>query len=217
LSVTNLLMVFISALSMVLFPLLRRLSAHRLAGSYSTIRDPLMAILFTVLLMFYPFAWFMSMWLPDYAESIRYAGLLLPLSVYQSKMMLMVGTYLKTIREESWLLRLNVGGVLASGISVGILVFWLHSLELAIVAVVVIVALRSDAGELVVSRLLRLDLRPTIVLEAVLATIFVLSAWLIGGLVGFAVYAIALSVYVVARRGPIMRGVGRLRVIAADG
>jgi type IV secretory pathway TrbD component len=60
-------------------------------------------------------------------------------------------------------------------------------------------------------------LRPTIVLEAVLATIFVLSAWLIGGLVGFAVYAIALSVYVVARRGPIMRGVGRLRVIAADG
>ncbi len=40
------------------------------------------------------------MWLPEYADSLQYMGILFPIVIYEGRMSLLINTYLKTIRKE---------------------------------------------------------------------------------------------------------------------
>ena len=103
-SVSNLLMVFINAVAMVMFPLLRRTSSDKLSGIYNTMRTCLMIPLLGMLVCYYPAKIILSAWLPQYADSLVYMALLFPMCVFESKMSMLISTYMKTLRKEKWLL-----------------------------------------------------------------------------------------------------------------
>ncbi|MDS2648391.1 hypothetical protein RKV05_00210, partial [Streptococcus pneumoniae] len=70
LSVSNLLMTFINAIGLVVFPLLRRTKAENLPKIYSNLRNVLMLIMFAILLIYYPLKIVLDRWLPAYQDAL---------------------------------------------------------------------------------------------------------------------------------------------------
>lgn len=204
LSVSNLLMLFIRAVALVMFPMLRRTDESKLSGIYSKMRTCLMIPLLGMLVFYYPAKVVLSAWLPQYADSLIYMALLFPMCVFESKMSMLIETYMKTLRKEKWLLIVNLTTVGLSVACTGITVYWLHNLDLAVVSIVVLLAFRCILAETLLSRAIEIDVKKDIACELALTAIFITASWFIGGVAGLAVYLAAYVVYLFIKRKSIV-------------
>nr|WP_289599458.1 hypothetical protein [Fournierella massiliensis] len=202
-SVSNLLMVFINAVAMVMFPMLRRTNSDKLSGIYNTMRTCLMIPLLGMLIFYYPAKVILSAWLPQYADSLVYMALLFPMCVFESKMSMLINTYLKTLRKEKWLLLVNVTTVSLSVVITLITTYWLHNLDLAVASIVFLLAFRCVFAELLLSTVLDVNVKTDIVLELALTIIFIGASWFVGGIAGLAIYAVAYLIYLFIKRNDV--------------
>lgn len=202
-SISNLLMVFIRAVALVMFPMLRRTNSDKLSGIYNTMRTCLMIPLLGMLVCYYPAKVILSAWLPQYADSLVYMALLFPMCVFESKMSMLIETYMKTLRKEKWLLLVNVTTVSLSVVITLITTYWLHNLDLAVASIVFLLAFRCVFAELLLSTVLDVNVKTDIVLELALTIIFVGASWFVGGIAGLAIYAAAYLVYLFIKRNDV--------------
>ena len=199
-SVSNLLMVFINAVALVMFPMLRRTSSDKLSGIYNTMRTCLMIPLLGMLVCYYPAKVILSAWLPQYADSLVYMALLFPMCVFESKMSMLISTYMKTLRKEKWLLLVNVVTVSLSVVVTLITTYWLHNLNLAVASIVFLLAFRCVFAELLLSTVLDINVKMDIALELALTFIFIVASWFVGGIAGLSIYAVAYLIYLFIKR-----------------
>ena len=83
LSMSNMLITCLAAVSVVLFPVLRRMDGERLKSMYPVMRMMLTVPLYALLLIYIPFRDILVLWLPQYEESLRYLAILFPICIYQ--------------------------------------------------------------------------------------------------------------------------------------
>lgn len=136
LNISNLLMTFINAVAVIMFPLLRREEESNLPKIYVILRNTLMIFLYMMLIFYYPIKLILSTWLPQYADSLRYMALLFPICIYESKMSMLINTYLKSFRKEKSMLIINTISLILSLILTISSVFILNNLTLAILSIV---------------------------------------------------------------------------------
>lgn len=213
-SVSNLFLTFVSAVSVVLFPSLKRTDPERLPGMYRDVRGRFSPVLFFALLFYFPGCAVLARWLPAYETSLFYLGLLLPVIVYASKVSLLTDNYLKAYRKEKTMLAINLGCIAFALIVFSLCTFVFETLTGLLVAVVVMVAVRSILSEIAVGRVIGAGARIfDYVLEAALAVGFILAARFLSLPIGAGVYAALLVPYLVLHRGDLSalirrRGVG---------
>ncbi len=207
-SISNLLMVFIRAIAMVMFPMLRRVNKEKLVKMYPTMRICLMVPLLGMLIGYYPLKVIMSNWLPQYAESLKYMALLFPMCVFESKMSMLIETYMKTLRKEKWLFTINVITVVLSFSLAYISTVILHNLTSAVISIVFLLAFRCVFAELILGNSLKISVSKDIILEVLLATIFILSNWFIGGINGMIIYIVAYLIYLLLVKNNIKKVFG---------
>lgn len=107
-SLVNFALQFISQVSMVLFPQLRQTGEKDRVRLYNALDQILGIVLCGVLIFYVPCRLLLMAWLPEYAEGLRYLGILLPICVLDGKMQLLYTTYLKVLRKEKSLFRINI-------------------------------------------------------------------------------------------------------------
>lgn len=202
-SVSNLLMLFIRAVALTMFPILRRTEEEQLSEIYTTMRTCLMVPLLGMLVFYYPARVILSAWLPQYADSLVYMALLFPMCVFESKMSMLIETYMKTLRKEKWLLLVNVTTVSLSVVITLITTYWLHNLDLAVASIVFLLAFRCVFAELLLSTVLDVNVKTDIVLELALTIIFIGASWFVGGIAGLAIYAVAYLIYLFIKRNDV--------------
>ena len=173
LSISNFLMVFISAVSVVLFPILKRINQNRLAEIYIVLRRVLSYSLLALLITYYPLKFMLIQWLPKYSDSLFYMGMLLPICIFESKMQMLVNTYLKSLRQEALMLKINIISVVFAFITTYTTVVVFHNLQLAILAIVINFAFRLLVAEYFVEKLLSLNLRRDSLEELLVVTAFI--------------------------------------------
>ena len=200
LSVSNFLMVFIRAVAMVMFPMLRRTEENRRAEIYGITRSCLMVPLLAMLVLYYPLRAVMSAWLPQYAESLAYMALLFPVCIFESKTSMLIETYMKTMRRERWLLIINACTVGLSLVFTLVTVFLLRSLTLAVFSVVVLMGIRCIVGELLIAPMIKVEVRRDILMEISMISVFIVSGWYIGGIASVLIYGAAYLVYLFLKR-----------------
>lgn len=193
LNISNFLMVFISAVSIVLFPILKRINQDRLAEIYVLLRNILSYSLLAMLIIYYPLKIFLLYWLPKYSDTLVYMGLLLPICVFESKLQMLVNTYLKSLRQEALMLKINFVSVVFALFMTYVTVVILHNLKLAILSIVINFAFRLLLAEYFIEKLLSLKLRKDYIEEFIVVLSFILinvheSAY--GILIYLAVYLI---------------------------
>lgn len=212
-SIANLMMLFINAIGIILFPILRRTDAKKLPGIYTTMRDFLMVILFGVLIIYYPLKLVMSAWLPQYAESLKYMALLFPMCVYEGKMALLVNTYLKTMRKEMTMLKVNVVSLGLCVLITLVTTLLLKNLDLAIASIVMILAFRCTLAEMFLSKVLEISLHKDIIMELSMTVAFVLTGWFIHSWLSVLLYSIAYLLYLFLKRKDITSTARKLKLL----
>ncbi len=200
LSVSNFILTFISAVALVLYPALRRKEGSELLGIYTKLRDGLMLPLLGCLILYYPMELVLSAWLPQYAESMRYMAILFPVCIYATKMTMLIGTYMNVLRLEKKILRVNLVGVAVAALTTAVSVFWLKSLTLAMVSIVINQMFRCIYAELCLAKTVKLSAVKDIVLEGALTAVFIAASWFVGGWFGVLIYALAFAGYAVIKR-----------------
>lgn len=205
LTAANLIMIFVSSASTVLFPIIKRTDGKKFLRIYTSLRTLLMVIVMGALLLYYPTHHFLTQWLPDYADSLIYMSLLFPICIYETKMTMLISTYLKALRKEKTILFINLGSVLLSIIASLLASFWLKDLTLAIFSIIIILAVRAIISEIILARLIGIDVKKDLVLEVLLTIIFISTSWLIGGLNGIILYGIAYITYLIIKKRDIAK------------
>lgn len=200
LSISSMLMAFISAISIVLFPFLRRIDSEKLAPIYTQIRSVLTIALTGLLILFFPLTYILNIWLPEYRESLVYMALLFPIAIFDSKMNLLINTYLKTLRQEKILLNINLISVVLSILFSLITISLFKNLTMAVLSITIIILIRSIIAEIYIERLLDIKIRKEIFLEVIVSICFIAIAWFMDSGFGFFSYLLIYLVYVYMKR-----------------
>jgi len=211
LSISNFLMLFINAIGIVMFPILRRTDEKKLPDIYSTMRDFLMIALLGVLIVYYPFKEILSAWLPKYADSLAYMAILFPMCIYEGKMSLLINTYLKTLRKEKMMLKVNLVTLTFSILITIITTAIFKNLDVAILSIVFLLAFRCILAEIYLSKILGISVTVDIVLELIMVAIFVVSGWYINSWATVVIYMIAYILYILLKRKDISDTINNIK------
>ncbi|MGE1107743.1 lipopolysaccharide biosynthesis protein [Bacillus wiedmannii] len=216
LSIANMLMLFINAIAVILFPTLRRTSKEKLPDIYKTMRISITVPLVGLLIFYYPAKSVLSAWLPQYAESLTYMALLFPMCLYESKMLLLINTYLKTLRKEKWMLIINLITVGLSLVLTFISVYLLNSLNLAILCIIFLLAFRCIIAELYLARVLNIRVKKDILLELFMTIVFISVSWYLSALWAAAIYVAVYIGYIVIKWNDILYILKNIKRIFKD-
>lgn len=199
-TLSNMILLFINSISIVLFPILRRVPKEKLSEIYSVLRTGLMMLLTGALIIYIPVKEVVSIWLPNYAESLKYMALIFPLVIFDGKMQMLISTNFKVIRKEGMLLKVNVISVIGSIILCGCSAYVINSVNAVIISMVIIVIFRSVIAEIYLSREINISITKNLIREILLVIIFMLSSWYIDGIISMLIYAGAYLVFLYSNR-----------------
>lgn len=195
-SMTSFFLLFVRQVSIVLFPALKQESKENLKPLFYNIKTGLNLFLPLILLAYYPGAWILGLWLPQYKDSLVYLALLLPIVIFDSKTQMLFITYLKAFREERKILWINVAAVVLSFIFSGLGAYWFKNINFISISLVFVTAIRSVVMEVYISTKYFRDVRWKEILgEIVIVGVYLIIALGKNYLVAFAEYSICCSVY----------------------
>lgn len=199
-SMTNVFLTFITAISVVLFPSLKRLDSERLPEIYKDIRNIISPLLLMAIILYFPGCSLLELWLPRYTKSLPYLGILLPMIVFSSKVNLLTNNYLKAYKKERAMLLINLFSVTVGVIAFIILAYVAGSLEGLLIGIVATTILNSIMSELVVLHTIHVRVTADFFIEIAMAAGFIAIVRLIDGMVltrwwGCLAYAGMLAVY----------------------
>lgn len=155
-SVTNLALTFVIAISVVLFPSLKRINQSQLVEIYKSMRIIISEIMYFILLLYYPCTYILQKWLPIYAESFKYLVFLFPIILFSTKIVLLTNNYLKVFRMEKKLLVINVAAVLSEVFGLA-LFYSFKQIWLLLIWTVIVTYIKSVASEWFVSQKIQID------------------------------------------------------------
>ena len=200
LSSCNMISVLINAVAMVLYPELKRKNAGELNHIYNKLQNIVMVPLMGVLIVYYPFKAIMEVWVPNYSDSLNYLAILFPISILSVKMNVMIQTYMKVLRMEKAILVTNLAGLVFAVVTMYITVFIIKSLDLAIISIVLNNIFRNVISEIVLKTKMNIKDYSDLIFESILIVLFIVSGWLIGGIVGLVFYFVSYIGYLWLKR-----------------
>ncbi|MFD2306494.1 lipopolysaccharide biosynthesis protein [Enterococcus termitis] len=196
LSISNMFLTFVNAVGVVMFPLLRRTNQEKLPTLFVTLRNLFVPITYAILLFYVPAKYVLAIWLPDYAESLKFMGILFPIIIYEGRMSLLINTYLKALRKEKTILFVNVSTLSLSLILSIIIIFVFGNLTWAVGLILISLAFRCNFAELFLCKSMNIRVVQSMVLETLLTVLFILSNLFFGGsFISTGVYAVCYLIY----------------------
>jgi O-antigen/teichoic acid export membrane protein len=192
---TSLVMIFVSSISLVLYPILTRLNKESLPKYYDIINTLLIIIILILMLSYYPLEWVIKSYLIEYIPVLDYLYLLFPIVVFQGKMQLLVNNYYKVLREERALLFANLSAVFIFS-TLGISFYNLfRNINTIVWCTLLVIAWRCYASEIYIKRKLNINYYSKIYIEIVMIAIFILSAGVVQGVIGLILYVSSIILF----------------------
>lgn len=207
-SMTGFILQFVTAISVVLFPSLKRMPSSELPKLYIKIRSGITPLLFFSLLLYYPGIYLLGLWLPAYKESLAYLGILFPMIVFTSKVSLLTNNYLNAYRQEKTLLIINLCVVAVSFFAYLTEALFFSNVMIILGTVVISIMVRSVVSEIIVSRYINISLTKDIFVDMIVTVLFVISTLQSNRGIGFVVYLIVISFYLFVKRDDLKRMLG---------
>ena len=216
LSISNLMMTFINAIGIVIFPMIKRMKEKYIPLIYKALRDYLMVLMLGVMLLYYPLRFFLDGWLPAYNDSLKYMALVFPMSIFEGKMSLLINTYLKALRMERVILGVNVLTMLCSFVLTILTTMIFKNIELAIGSIVLLLMFRCFLAEFLLSKRLKIEIVKDVFLEIAMALIFIVTGWTLSILVGFLIYFFSYSLYLFYKSSSIKKATTNIKTILKE-
>ncbi len=197
LSLTNFFLLFISQISIVLFPTLRQVNtdvAKKLYNKFNTYLDSLLPGIYV---LYIPIKMLLELWLPQYSISLMYLSILLPICIFDGKTQMINNTYFKVLRKEKKLLKINLITVLISTILSLISIFIIKNINFVIIGMLLAICIRSIMGEVYLSNEMQVksDLK-NLFLIIIISILFIIYNFLFTNVISFVFTLITYFIYV---------------------
>ncbi|ERK43880.1 Integral membrane protein [Levilactobacillus brevis] len=213
LSIANLLMVFINAVSLVLFPALRR-TKQIARDVYTGIKSVLLPFLYMAMALYFPIRLIIPIWLPQYVDTLHYAAVLMPMMVYQGKFEVLSNTFMKNFRMEGTLMVINIVSLVISFALTVISIYMLHNIDFAVFSIAIVLGIRSSISEVVLSKRISVHCVKDIIIENTFVLGFMFLNWNFSIELAFVVYSIAIIIYASLSRRSIFSGILVMRELS---
>lgn len=203
LSISNMLMIFVGAISLAIFPLIKRTVIDAYKNIYPIIRTLIMPVMFSVLLLYFPAELILSKWLPEYTDALKYMVIVFPMIIFESKVSLLTNTFLKAMRKEKVIFQINLLIALLSVVSTIFLVYLLESLFWSMLSIVILLGLRSSISEIALKKYLDVNIYKDMIVEIMMVILFITLGWNLNRMYGFVLYSILLIFYLYFKKNSI--------------
>jgi O-antigen/teichoic acid export membrane protein len=210
-TISNFFTKFVSAVSVVLFPELRRTSDEKRVEVYELLSVVLSVVMLFLFCFFVPGSRILLMWLPGYKESIRYVSLLLPISLFETKLTMLVNTYLKVIRKEREILYANLLAVVLCGIFTFLSVGLFSNMDLAVVCAFGVYAFRCLWAEHRLGTCISIHTDSR--WEIIMSVLFVWINWRYSDVTAMVIYMVLFVGYIWVNRNKIKAALQRIRML----
>lgn len=190
LTLSNVFLTFISQISIVVFPALRRVSVDGQRKVYIMMRNALSLILPLVMAGYLPIVLIVHKFLPQYIDSLAFLPMFLPICTFDGKMQMLCSSFFKSLRKENTLLKINLLTLSLSIVIALIGCFVVKNIIFVAVGILVTVAFRSIISEIILAREMECSLYKDLSMEILMVVFFVLGAVRLSPLVMFVVYGI---------------------------
>ena len=216
LTLTNFFLLFVSQISMVLFPALRQIDEKRQKELFDMSKHVLNVILPVVFLAYIPAKELLRLWLPQYEVSLAYMAILLPMCIFDGKMNLVCATYFKVLRKERFLLCVNLFSMALSVCLCLLGAYGLHSIDAIILFMVCAIGVRYFISQIFLEKLLgdaqgQNKVRAGMFEEMVLVVLCAYVCWKLPSFAAFVIAAAAYAVYLVLNRTSVVYLLGMVK------
>ncbi len=194
LTMMNFVLMFLNQSSLVLFPAIRKIHSDSQVALYTVANKCLNIVLPMVFLFYVPVGTLVELWLPNYSESIRFLGVLLPICIFDGKMNLINNTYYKVLRMERSLFTVNVATFLLN-LSISLVsAYVFENIDFMAYGLLISIVFRSILAELLLNRKLHKAFDRTMLIPIAASIVYIafnvfLEKWL-----SFACYCAVCSV-----------------------
>ncbi len=173
-TITNLVMVFITAVSLVLYPTLKRLPESDYGEYFERLNIAVILFNFIALFAYFPAMIFIQFFLPQYFPISAYIHFLFGVIVLQAKMQMLINTFYKVLREEKALLKANLSCVVVF-LFMAVSSFY-YTKKVTAIAICTFIAMiyRCYASEFFVRRKMGLRISKDMLFEMTYIIVFVL-------------------------------------------
>lgn len=171
--IVNFIIVFISQVAMVLFPALRFAGEEKIGVFYETARNVLAATVPAVIILYVPAKTLISLWLPQYSDSLKSLVYLFPVCLFEIQTNLVVITILKVRSDVNAMLAINA---VACGVTFALqllAVAIFHSTESVLLASLMGIVLRNAIGDSYISKLYNSNNYKILLEQTVLTALFI--------------------------------------------
>jgi len=196
----NFTLVFITASSLALYPLLKRLPAEKLPIFYVNLNKLICLVLFLLLAGYYPIYYFITYQFHSFVGIFDYFYLLFIIVVSQGKMQFLINTYYKVLREEKAMLLANLSGAVVALIIIIPTFYVTHSIFAVVVGTTITLIWRCYASEIYLKQKMGLTGYGNIAAELLMMMWFIVCVVAGKSAIGFVLYILAVCVYGVINR-----------------
>lgn len=211
LSISNFSLVFINAVSVVLLPALKRVTDDRRKELYVAGSKLLSVLVLSILLLYLPIRECLSIWLTKYVDSLKYLAVLFPVCLYEGRMSLLNNVFLKVMRCEKIIMRVNLFALVISFFVTIITVMIIHNLTICIFSIVCIFAFRCYLTDVYIMFKIKQVNIKYILGEMGMVLLFIFTSWELDGILGMIVYFVGVLFYIMHNKNYIRNSWGIVR------
>ena len=213
LSLTNLVLTFISAIAIVLYPTLRRLSGDTAIGLYDHIHSIIMPVLMMSLFFCKPLQIVLLKIFPQYYEGLLFLPILFPVCIFSAKVSLLVQTYMQVFRMEKDILIINVVSIFVTLLFACSSVYIFNSLFLTVLTILISQIFRCVYAEYVLSKKIAINYRKSSFVEIVIVALFIICSVNNSVAQAMLFYSIIYAAYLVVNRKKIFAAITYIKNI----
>lgn len=210
-ALSNMVLRCVNSVSVVMFPTLRNVERKNLPIIYETTNSFLMTFIFIGMCLFDPACRLISVWLPQYADSLKYSLLLLPVCIYECKYSMLINTNLKNLNREKIIGLINLISVIISIITAYFGIYLCGSMQAAIIGMITALSIRSVIGEIVISNELKINVKKNIFFEFLISIAFIICYFYKRGIFSYFIFYFLVLVYLISEKNGLRRSVSFLR------
>lgn len=154
LSLAFFLTMIITQASLALFPFIRNASDERKKSIYRNLEKLLSILFYFIFILYYPLAYIIGLWLPEYSDSVSYLSILVVFCLYEGKMQLLYTTYFKCLNKQQELMCINIGTLAFSVVSTGASALCFSNLQMVLYSMVLCLVLRNVSSYIFINKAL---------------------------------------------------------------
>lgn len=205
LSSTNLALMFITAVGLVLYPIITRMTDDKKIETFKKLNSIVTILIFGMMFLYFGIYWIINNILKDYIPVLSYLYILFPIVVAQSKLQLVIGTYYNVLRKEKEMLKANILSLIVF-ILIAVPSFLIFkSISSIAFSTLITLLWRCYTSEIYLKRMMKISSYNNIVEEVVMIFLFMLITKYGEGLIAFSIYIIIFVLYLFIKRSDLKK------------